>query len=152
MKLTWKPRTTETGDPLVLGDNTRDLRGAGCKVIQSFLPQFAQQVSVNAYPRGEEVETFGRGNIQTALAAVIHYEFRTVGECSAWAFRLGQLVRSQGTLEINHGDDYRSVVEGVWQSIVPGDITGVALTVTFQFLGGLARPGTATTNQAGVAQ
>jgi hypothetical protein len=146
MKITWKPRTGETGSAVVLGDNTRNTRGPGSKLIVSSRPGFQAQAQVAAYPRAEIVETFSRGNIQTGIAITILYEFQNHGECTRFTFDLGNYLAIPGVLDITHTGGGSSVMEGVFTGADVAQQEGASALVNFTFTGGRFTKGQTTTN------
>ena len=144
MKITWKPRTDSTGSPVVIGDNTRGQRGPGSKLILSVRPSFQSQAQVAAYPRGDAVETFGRGNIQTGIGITVLYEFRSFGECTRFTFDLSNYVGNEGILEVAHLGGGASTMQGICSGADVISQDGCTAVVQFNFTGGQFTKGQAT--------
>lgn len=136
MKLTWKPRPGVTGTPVVLGDNTRNARGPGAKVITSFTPGFQYSVQAAAYPEADAIETFGRENLATEVSVIVAYEFSSYGECTKFLAGLGASLASEGVLEVAHTGGGADSMEACIQSARALQQVGASAFVQYQFLGG----------------
>lgn len=145
MKATWKPREADAGsDAVVLGDNTRNTRGPGSKLIISARPAFTAQAQAAAYPRAETVETFARGNIATGIAITVLYEFRSFGECTRFTFDLANYVPTPGILEIAHLGGGASTMQAVCTGAEALSQDGCTAVVQYNFTGGRFTKGQST--------
>jgi hypothetical protein len=136
MKITWKPRAGVTGTPVVLGDNTRDQRGPGSKVILSFVPGYQKAAQVAAYPQAAEVTTIGRDNLSTEVSIAVACEFVSYGECSKYLAGLGALLSSEGILEVAHTGGGADSLEGCFTAARTLQQIGSSAIVQFLFIGG----------------
>ena len=144
MKLTWRPRAGQSGSALVLGDDALGFRSAGSKFILSAGPTAVQFISeAVAYPRAEEIATFGRGNAQTSYAALIDYQFATVGACSQFLHRIGTDLDGAGVLEVTHDGGGQDSMEAICTAIQRVQRDGAMLVLSYTFLGGLFTKGPA---------
>lgn len=137
MKISWKPRPGQTGSSLVLGDDALGLRVNGSKVIVSAGPVSHQwQNQPAAYPDAEDVEHFDRGNCQTVYAAIIDYQFDTIGKCDQWLYDVANQFDGGGTLEVTFDGGGQSSMEAVIDSIQRVSRAGCCLVLQYTFLGG----------------
>lgn len=148
MKLTWKPRAGTAGTPVVLGDNTASTtRGTGSKAVLSYQPSFQKSAQVVASPQAEAVVTIGRGNLVTEINVAVAYEFASYGECTKFLTGLGDLIESEGILEVRHTGGGADTIEGCFTAARLLQQVGSSAVVQFNFVGGAFTRGSGNNNE-----
>ncbi len=143
MKIVWKPLPGETGSALVLGDDALGQRGSGTKVVRSAHPVgIAFAVQLAEYPGSDEAEAFGRGNKRIEYAAIVDYEFRTLGEASTFLHQLATDLDNSGTLEITHDGGQIAMICAL-AGIQVLTYLGLFCAVQYTFIGGAMNKGPA---------
>ena len=143
MKLVWKPLPGESGNALVLGDDALGQRGPGTKVVRSAHPTgigFAVQLA--EYPQADEAEAFGRGNKRIEYAAVVEYDFRTLGEANTFLHSLATDLNNSGTLEITH-DGGQIAMVGAMIGLQVITYLGLFCAIQYTFIAGTMSKGPA---------
>lgn len=137
MKAVWKPRPDTTGTTVVLGDDNLGFREAGSKFIIECGPEGEQWLNQTAaYPGADEIETFDRGNKQTAYRVIVDYQFATLGAAQKFRHNIGNDLEGAGILEITFDGGGQVSLQAVLNGIQKAGGIGLNFVLSYSFLGG----------------